>query len=412
MSRHASDDAFHGGDPGSFSLVEHAADTVEQRRDRITRQVRVWSEQSFIAEDEIDGTHPDLSDESALLIAMGYVDEEIRDVLIARRRADRDLPDIGGYAELRSLSDEHARAVARFRAANLSVSRSLLGVRAGELGHLLQLKQNEFVFSDKHFPRNARAVRRDKRDGVYLSVEQREALFDALRRTPAPMAASPDQVEQFTRPLGHAADVLAQISEGTRRFLLGRAAGPRMPTFIPDPGQFTDRYDTLLYLAGSLYDRISNSSAWHSDHFTLQRGQLDLGEELTQIAVDTAALRMIVTELNALDRTSNAAAQDHIQERFEALVPVWEQLVERVAALARIGDLLTQAEYKLRTINTVRRARSLDGKIDDLISRSGLRELSVQNTHEIGDQFVDVDAAMDTYQSIIGGDIAALTSRH
>ncbi|MBN4926093.1 hypothetical protein IEU95_04585 [Hoyosella rhizosphaerae] len=391
--------------------MEHQSETVEQRRERISDQVRDWSEHAFISKSQIDGEHPDLTDEAALLIAMGYVDEDIREVLVTRRSMNKDLPDIGGFSELRALSDEHARAVARFHAAKLGVSKTFLGFTATELGKQIQVKQDQFVHSEKHFAKNARAARRDKRDGIHLDNPQREALFDALRRTPAPLAATPEQVEQFNKPLGHAAEILAGISEGTRRFLLGRAAGPKLPTFIPEPGQFADRYDTLLYLAGSLYDRISNSSAWHSDHFTMQRGQLDLAEELTQIAVDTAALRIIVTELNTLDRTSSAAARDHIRERFEALVPVWDQLVERVSALARIGDLLTQAEYKLRTINTVRRARSLDGKIDDLISRSGLRELSAQNTHEIGNQFGDVDAAMDTYQSILGGDIAALTKR-
>ncbi|AEF42388.1 hypothetical protein [Hoyosella subflava] len=386
-------------------------ETVEERRSRISAQVRTWSEDAYISEDQIDGAHPDLSDEAALLIAVGYLDDDIREILAARRRAKRGLPRVGGYSELRALSDEHARTLARANAAKTPVSRGMLKLRAADLHRQLHSKREAFVNSDEHFAKTARAARRDKRDGVHLDTEQREAIFDALRRTPAPMAPAPEHLDHFLGPLGITAEQVAKFSEGTRRFMLGRAAGPRVPDFMAAPGQFADRYDTLLYLAGTLYDRISNSSAWHSEHFAMQRGQLDLADELIQIAVDTASLRVIVTELNGLDGASNEVARQHIHERFEALVPVWEQLVERVAALARIGDLLTQAEYKLRTINTVRRAKSLDNKIDDLISRSGLRELSAQNTHQVGDQFGDVDVALDAYQDFLGGDIAALTSR-
>lgn len=398
-------------DPGSYVIASPESETVVERRDRITAQVRTWSERAFISEEQIDGPHPDLSDEAAVLIAFGYLDDDIREVLVARRRAGRGLPHIGGYAELRALSDEHARTLARAKAAKTPVSRGMLRLRAADLMHQLNAKRHAFVHSEQHFAKTARAARRDKRDGVHLDTEQREAIFDALRRTPAPLASDTEHYQHFMGPVGLTAEGVAKLSEGTRRFLLGRAAGPRVPTFMADPGQFADRYDTLLYLAGTLYDRISNSSAWHSDHFAMQRGQLDLAEELTQIAIDTASLRVIVTELNGLDATSNDVARQHIHERFEALVPVWDQLVDRVAALARIGDLLTQAEHKLRTINTVRRAKSLDNKIDDLISRSGLREISAKNTHQVGDQFGDVDMALDAYQDFLGGDIAALTSR-
>lgn len=407
------DDAGPGGSavtPRPTAAVG-GVETVVERRERITAQVREWSEHAYIGEEQIDGAHPDLSDEAALLIAVGYLDEDIREILTTRRRAGRGLPRIGGYAELRALSDEHARTLARARAAKTPISRGMLRLRAADLLHQLHAKRQAFINSDEHFAKSARAARRDKRDGVHLDPEQRLAIFDALRRTPAPMPSDSEHALHFMGPFSFTAEQVAKFSEGTRRFMLGRTAGPRVPDFMADPGQFADRYDTLLYLAGTLYDRISNSSAWHSDHFILQRGQLDLAEELRQIAVDTAALRVIVTELNGLDAASNEVARQHIQDRFAALVPVWDQLVDRVAALARIGDLLTQAEYKLRTINTVRRAKSLDNKIDDLISRSGLREISAKNTHEVGDQFGDVETALDAYQDFIGGDIAALTMR-
>ena len=53
---------------------------------------------------------------------------------------------------------------------------------------------------------------------------------------------------------------------------------------------------------------------------------------------------------------------------------------------------------------------SLDSRIDELISRSGDRELSAENTHHVGDQFGGVEELMLTYQSTLYGDIAELTS--
>ncbi|NKS78228.1 hypothetical protein GS539_21225, partial [Rhodococcus hoagii] len=54
---------------------------------------------------------------------------------------------------------------------------------------------------------------------------------------------------------------------------------------------------------------------------------------------------------------------------------------------------------------------SLDTRIDELIARSGDRELSADNTHHVGDQFGGVEELMGTYRVALGGDIAELTAR-
>jgi hypothetical protein len=65
---------------------------------------------------------------------------------------------------------------------------------------------------------------------------------------------------------------------------------------------------------------------------------------------------------------------------------------------------------QLRSVLAVNRAMSLDSRIDDLIARSGDRELSAVNTHHVGDQFDGVEELMLTYQSALYGDIAELTA--
>jgi hypothetical protein len=398
-------------DPADFASTAH-------RREQISEQVRRWCERAYIGEREIGGTHPDLSDDAAVLIAAGYLDEETRQILVARRRSGKTIPSVGGFAELRLVSDEHTRGLAKLREARSAGARALLRLRANELARTLRDLRATVVVSDKHYAKSLRATRRERRDGIHLDLDRRDALFEALRRTQAPsLRRTP--ADLVGRSFGAFAERLADLAEPALRGAApGHASSPppsgrgRTTARSRAAGSFADRYDTLLYLAGNLYDRISNSAAWHSDHFAVQRAQLGLPEELTQISVDTAALRMIVAELNAaLEHTRDAATAAHIRSRFETLVPVWDQLVERVSALARIGDLLTLAEERLRSINVVKRAMSVDGRIDELIARSGLRELSAANTHQVGDQFSEVDAAMSMYQALLGGDIAALTSR-
>lgn len=389
--------------------VPGGSEAVAERRARISQQVRQWCDRAWI-----DGRHPELSDDAAVLIAAGYLDEPTRQILSHRRRAGRRIPSIGGFGALRRLTEEHARVEQRAAELRSGAAQVLFQYRAAELGRRVQALRSAVVMSSSHYANGVRAMRRERRDGVHLDLRQREALFAALQRTPTSLSAGRSPVDQVLgSALGAAAERVAQLSENTRVADVGRRAAERLGrAVVPEQDRFADRYDTLLYLAGTLYDRIDGSAAWHSDHFVVQRAQLDLAEELTQIAVDTVALRGIHGELDAsLGSAVGAQARTPIRARQQALAPVWDQLVERVAALARIGDLLTQAEERLRSMLAVQRTMSLDARIDELIARSGNRELSAENTHHVGDQFDGVEELMVTYRSVLYGDIMALTSR-
>lgn len=284
--------------------------------------------------------------------------------------------------------------------------------RATEVERRLLTTRARFLHSPAHWANGVRSIRRDRRDGVHLEPGQREALFDALTRTPAPV---PDGgTDQATAAaLSAAGQRLAGLAERTPWAAAGRRAADALGAAAGQPGRrFVDRYDGLLYLAGSLFDRIETSVAWRSDHFAVQRVQLDLADELQQIAVDTVALRGIGGELAAaLESTRIEAARESIRTRQRALAVVWEQLVDRVAALARIGDLLGEAEEQLRSAAALQRTASLDARIDDLVARAGNRELSTENTHYVGDQIGGVDEMMLGYQVLLQGDIQALRAR-
>ncbi|MEO7078544.1 MAG: hypothetical protein ABIY38_06585, partial [Rhodococcus sp. (in: high G+C Gram-positive bacteria)] len=148
-----------------------------------------------------------------------------------------------------------------------------------------------------------------------------------------------------------------------------------------------DRYETLLFIAGTSYDRVNFSPAWRSEHFLVQRTQLDLAEELTQVAVDTNSLHDISTELEDIAGAMlDDATRVQVATRRAVLESVWTQLIDRVAALVRVADLVTRSEGDHSAMDVVQKAHSLDNRIDALVSRAGNRELSADNTHFVGDQ--------------------------
>ncbi|MEU5841746.1 hypothetical protein [Rhodococcus sp. NPDC047139] len=375
------------------------------RRARIAGQVRRWCESS-----SIEGRHAPLSDAAAVALAAGRLDEPTRVVLANRRRAGRRLPALEGFGQLRLLSDEHDRLRARIAGQRPGASRLAVEYRANELARRLRVARQTVVHSPLHYAQGVRAVRRDRRDGLHLEIEQREALFAALQRTPTPLPVVP--VEQArVALLGIAVDRVTRWSERTPLAETGRRVAERLARELPDgDDHFVDRYDTLLFLAGSLYDRIEASVAWRSAYFEVQRAQLDLPEEITQIAVDAVALRDLLDDLHtAIGTTPQARAS--LESRVAALEPVWDQILARVTALARIGDLLTRAEDHVHLARLAQRTANLDQRIDDLIGRSGARELSAENTDFVGDQLGVAAEPMVALRSALWTDIAELTAK-
>lgn len=384
-----------------------AESSAAERRARIDEHVR-WSCERA----RLDSHHPQLSDAAAVLIAAAHVDVHTREILGARRRAGRTIPSIGGFGGLRLVSDEYAGIAAKAASLRPGPVQLAYRYRAAELGKRLASLRSAVTMSAAHYGGGVRAIRRERRDGVHLDPAQRDVLFAALQRTPAPLPIHRRQLHELRNAmLESTAERVARMSTHTRAEDMGRRASEALERAVePDDDRFVDRYDTLLFLAGTLYDRIEGAPVWHSEHFAIQRAQLDLAEELTQIAVDTVALHGIVGELDGAV-LSSPEAREHVQSRRDALAPVWDQLVVRVAALARIGDLLDQVESHLRAMESMRWTTSLDTRIDELIARSGNRELSADNTHHVGDQFGGVEELMGTYRAALGGDIAELTAR-
>ncbi|MFE4502977.1 hypothetical protein ACFRFQ_24255 [Rhodococcus sp. NPDC056743] len=391
--------------------VNSGADvSVTERRALISSHVLSWCEAGIV-----ESNRPELSTEVALLLAGGYVDDETRAIMAERRAVGRSFPDIGSWSELRYLTDEYTRTCRRLSAARIGPVQVVLERRVQALEKRVQAARSAVVRSNRHFASSVRAIRKDRRDGLHLDVEQREALFVGLTRTPVP-AKSTTGLGAVAGSGSAALDKLAGRLASLEGSGVLADAGRRMAEVLDglaphDDDGVSGKYDALLYLAGNVYDRIESSNAWHSDHFVVQRNQLDLADEITQISVDTVALRSILAELDeAANLARDEATRASIDSRTRALGAVWDQLVERVAALARIGDLVSRAEEQLSSQRAVEHAASLDSRIDDLLARSGSRELSAANTHYVGDQFDGVDELMLAHRAALYGDIALLTS--
>ncbi|TSD50284.1 hypothetical protein FFI94_008745 [Rhodococcus sp. KBS0724] len=399
------------GDGTNGAEVNSGADvSVAERRALISSHVLSWCEAGIV-----ESNRPELSTEVALLLAGGYVDDETRAIMAERRAVGRSFPDIGSWSELRYLTDEYTRTCRRLSAARIGPVQVVLERRVQALEKRVQAARSAVVRSNRHFASSVRAIRKDRRDGLHLDVEQREALFVGLTRTPVP-AKSTTGLGAVAGSGSAALDKLAGRLASLEGSGVLADAGRRMAEVLDglaphDDDGVTGKYDALLYLAGNVYDRIESSNAWHSDHFVVQRNQLDLADEITQISVDTVALRSILAELDeAANLARDEATRASIDSRTRALGAVWDQLVERVAALARIGDLVSRAEEQLSSQRAVEHAASLDSRIDDLLARSGSRELSAANTHYVGDQFDGVDELMLAHRAALYGDIALLTS--
>jgi len=403
------------GRPGDPTGPDTRAADAADRRERLSAQVR-----QCCAHCRIDGHLPPLSDLAAVTVAAGRLDESVRAVVAARHRTGLSVPGsaalgdrrIGerGYGELRILTEEQRGAAARAARQRPGVARLVLDRRAGDLARRIDAARQAFVHSTRHYAQSVRAVRRARRDGTHLELAQRDALFAALQATPAPLPdATLDRVRASA--LGVARDRTVRWSQNTPAAELGRRAADALTSRMPeDDDRFADRYDTLLFLAGSLHDRILASRVWGSDHLAVQRAQLDVTDELMQIATDTAALRELMAELADAMRMA-PQARSGLESRIAALGPVWEQLQGRVAALARIGDLLGRADARMRMVEVAERTAGLDERIDELIGRSGIRELSTDNANAVGDQFDDVTSSIGMLQAALHTDIAELTSQ-
>ncbi|MDF0530455.1 hypothetical protein P0W64_13175 [Tsukamurella sp. 8F] len=328
------------------------------------------------------GFRPDLSDGAALLIAAGRLPQQTREVVLRRFESDATFPDLGGYARLRRLTRTAERASSERRREPLAPLAGAIdaaeSLRAAEARRKLGSYRHGFTVNRRSFGAGVRAVRRARRDAVHLDLDERDLLFDALCRTPAPIVPGSAALaaRRFVRAAApvvrlatlHAPDAIADWVEGHRP--------PDTESSV-----FDDRYEVLLYVAGAVYDRVVDSRSAHSGELDEQLLQLDLATDLVQISADATALGDVWGNLRGAPGLADGARSGELDR-------VWNELVDRVVALSAVGDLVDAEDKRIGADKRSRSevAASVDEQIDELVRRSGERELSIAGARRVAAQ--------------------------
>jgi len=123
---------------------------------------------------------------------------------------------------------------------------------------------------------------------------------------------------------------------------------------------------------------VSYSRSVSAGEFDEQLGQLDLPTDLVQISADVAQLRSVWGQLRYAPGLADGTRSGELDR-------VWSELVDRVTALTRVGDLVDVADSKRPRRMSI---ESIDQQIHELVQRAGEREISTQSARRVAGQIM------------------------
>ncbi|QTI69290.1 hypothetical protein [Gordonia polyisoprenivorans] len=380
-------------------------------------EIRQWCDRSAMP-----GERPELSDVAAILVASGYLTPTGRAIVIRRVSTGLPLPIVpGGFGEMRRLQ----RAIIQLEAQQSGpmVPGVIAAVMRNRLNGLVRRREDAhkaFVTGKGVFAGSTRAVRRERRENVYLELDERERLFAGLLCTPTPNVGTMRAVRRagtvaVERIAGVVGQVAArsgnrQVEQWAEQVTAATDRDTQAPA-VPGSANFVDGYETLLFIAGHYYDRIMTNPAWRSDHFAVQRTQVNLHSELAEIAADVIALRAVRVDLDRAKRNGgfDRAFAEQIDRRETTLRPVWSELIDRVQALSDVAHVVESAATELRILAEYNKAATIDDRIDALVARSGDREISMDNAKRLSEQVRSGEEQLRIYRDVLQGNISRLS---
>ncbi|MFT4086648.1 MAG: hypothetical protein QM658_05750 [Gordonia sp. (in: high G+C Gram-positive bacteria)] len=376
--------------------------------------IRQWTNDS-----RIPGQVGELSPAASLMIASGVLSPAGRALMVRRLTSGYPLPTLPySYSELRRLQESILYIEDQLRPGAVpNLVATVLRARVGGMIRKREDARKAIVLAKGVFASSARGIRRERKENLYLEIDERERLFAGLLATPTanlPVgggvrragSAAVDKVATFVSQL--AGRSAGQSVEEWANEAIGASSGP--PPGARGGAVFVDGYETLLFIAGYYFDRISANPAWRSDYFEMQRAQVNLNAELSEIASDIIALRTLRIDLDAARARGgwDSAFAEHVDSREAALRPVWTELLERVAALAEITATVDSAAVELRLLDEFDRTVTIDERIDHLLSRSGDREMSADNSRRLSQQVRVGEEQLKIYRDVLQGNIARI----
>lgn len=380
-------------------------------------EIRQWCDRSAMP-----GERPELSDVAAILVASGYLTPTGRAIVIRRVSTGLPLPIVpGGFGEMRRLQ----RAIVQLEAQQSGpmVPGVIAAVMRNRLNGLVRRREDAhkaFVTGKGVFAGSTRAIRRERRENVYLELDERERLFAGLLCTPTPNVGTMRAVRRagtvaVERIAGVVGQVAArsgnrQVEQWAEQVTAATDRDTQVPA-VPGSANFVDGYEALLFIAGHYYDRIMTNPAWRSDHFAVQRTQVNLHSELAEIAADVIALRAVRVDLDRAKRNGgfDRAFAEQIDRRETTLRPVWSELIDRVQALSDVAHVVESAATELRILAEYNKAATIDDRIDALVARSGDREISMDNAKRLSEQVRSGEEQLRIYRDVLQGNISRLS---
>ncbi|WHU47192.1 hypothetical protein QNM97_25140 [Gordonia sp. L191] len=380
-------------------------------------EIRQWCDRSAMP-----GERPELSDVAAILVASGYLTPTGRAIVIRRVSTGLPLPIVpGGFGEMRRLQ----RAIIQLEAQQSGpmVPGVVAAVMRNRLNGLVRRREDAhkaFVTGKGVFAGSTRAIRRERRENVYLELDERERLFAGLLCTPTPNVGTMRAVRRagtvaVERIAGVVGQVAArsgnrQVEQWAEQVTAATDRDAQAPA-VPGSANFVDGYEALLFIAGHYYDRIMTNPAWRSDHFAVQRTQVNLHSELAEIAADVIALRAVRVDLDRAKRNGgfDRAFAEQIDRRETTLRPVWSELIDRVQALSDVAHVVESAATELRILAEYNKAATIDDRIDALVARSGDREISMDNAKRLSEQVRSGEEQLRIYRDVLQGNISRLS---
>ncbi|WP_020173151.1 hypothetical protein [Gordonia polyisoprenivorans] len=380
-------------------------------------EIRQWCDRSAMP-----GERPELSDVAAILVASGYLTPTGRAIVIRRVSTGLPLPIVpGGFGEMRRLQ----RAIVQLEAQQSGpmVPGVVAAVMRNRLNGLVRRREDAhkaFVTGKGVFAGSTRAIRRERRENVYLELDERERLFAGLLCTPTPNVGTMRAVRRagtvaVERIAGVVGQVAArsgnrQVEQWAEQVTAATDRDAQAPA-VPGSANFVDGYEALLFIAGHYYDRIMTNPAWRSDHFAVQRTQVNLHSELAEIAADVIALRAVRVDLDRAKRNGgfDQAFAEQIDRRETTLRPVWSELIDRVQALSDVAHVVESAATELRILAEYNKAATIDDRIDALVARSGDREISMDNAKRLSEQVRSGEEQLRIYRDVLQGNISRLS---
>ena len=353
------------------------------------------------------------------MIAAGHLAPGPRSILVRRMSTGLPVPRLTNtsYSDLRRIQHGIVHIERQLAAPSMpNIVATVLRTRLSGMIRKRDDARRTVVVAKGVFAGSTRAIRRERRENVYLELDERERLFSGLLGTPTPNLPAGGTVRRagsvaVDRVAGFVGQFAGRNAANSVEEWVNEALGAPLTSALTTRGaSFADGYETIQFVAGHFYDRIVGNPAWRSDFFDLQRTQVNLHAELAEIAADVVALRSLRLEL---DRARAAGGfdqsfADHLDQREAALRPVWSQLLDRVQALTEIAKTVESAAVELRVLEEYDRASTLDARIDHLVARSGDREMSADQARRLSEQVRAGEEQMRIYRDVLQGDIARI----